>query len=407
MHLLSFLGTGNYQPVVYALDGESAPETPFAAVAVARLADATGATLLATEEAETKHGAALSDALSAIGVPSRIARIPKGASPEEHWQIFAAVGEAARRHDSVALDVTHGFRTQPLIGFLSAAFLRATKGAPLDRLLYGAFEAKDDVSGTAPVFDLTPFLELLDWTSAADQFLATGAAERLARLLEGTQNRLRREATSVTERVTPPSQLKSAAKALRTVSEDLLLLRRAGRAASLARLATELEAARDETRVHAPPFAALLDQILDGTADLRSRLDDELATERAQIEWLLNHGRIDAALTLTREWLVSLAASRLRPDQPIPIDADGRDPFATFLNVLASGGRIDRSEVSDELRPALDDPAFAPFSAPWATIRTLRNDLNHAGYNRSSKAGHLFCRDAEAAIRQALDLDQH
>ncbi len=189
MHLLSFLGTGNYQPIVYALDGQAAAATRFATLAIARLTGAGGVTVLATEKAEATHWTELSAELDSAGIPAVLLPIPDGADAAEHWQIFDAVGEAARGHDSVALDVTHGFRTQPLIGFLSAAFLRATGTAPLDRLLYGAFEARDSETGIAPVFDLTSFLALLDWTSAADQFLATGSADRLARLLEGTHQR--------------------------------------------------------------------------------------------------------------------------------------------------------------------------------------------------------------------------
>lgn len=403
MHLLSFLGTGAYQPVAYALDGETAAPTPYAAVAIAQLAGARSATILATIEAEEKHGAVLGDALARTGVQARIARIPSGARPEEHWEIFDAVAEAARGRDSVALDVTHGFRTQPLLGFLSAAFLRATGAAPLDRLLYGAFEAKDAATGVAPVFDLTPFLALLDWTAAADQFLATGSAARLADLLEDTHQSLWRQADPGA-RESLPRNLKNLGKSLRTTTSGLLLLRRASRAANLAELGAALERSRDEVARYAPPFATLLDRVLAGTAALRAAADDELAAERAQIEWLLDHGRTDAALTLAREWLVSLVAARIRPGLPIPDDYAGRKPFETFLNVLAGHPRLSGADVDDGLRPVLADPSFAAVGAAWNQISALRNDLNHAGYNRNSKPEAVFARDATAAVREAVGL---
>jgi len=403
MHLLSFLGTGNYQPVAYSLDGAAASPTPFAAVAIARLIGASGVTVLATAEAEGKHWAPLSAALAAEGISAELATIPGGSVPSEHWEIFAAVQAAARGHERVALDITHGFRTLPLIGFLTAAFLRATGEAPLDRLLYGAYEAKDEETGVAPVFDLSSFLALLDWTSAAEQFLQTGSSVRLAALLEDTHQTLWRQGTDG-NREELPRHLKRLAKTLGSVTEGLLLLRRSNRAENLERLGEALAASRDEVARFAPPFATLLDRVLEGTAPLRSAPRDEIATERAQVEWLLAHGRIDAALTLCREWLVSLAAAWLRPDRDTPADKSSRDPYETFLNACGGNPHVTAERVDDDLRPALDEPRFAPLGTAWDTISTLRNDLNHAGYNENSKSEDTFARDAEAAIRAALAL---
>ena len=60
VRLITFLGTGNYQPTRYvAPDGRAAPETPYVARALAALYEADEVLVLATDEAWTKHGAPL------------------------------------------------------------------------------------------------------------------------------------------------------------------------------------------------------------------------------------------------------------------------------------------------------------------------------------------------------------
>jgi hypothetical protein len=50
------------------------------------------------------------------------------------------------------------------LALLAAAFLRSAKGIRLRALLYGAYDAREN--DVAPVFDLTPFLDLLEWMFA-------------------------------------------------------------------------------------------------------------------------------------------------------------------------------------------------------------------------------------------------
>ncbi len=232
--------------------------------------------------------------------------------------------------------------------------------------------------------------------------LGTFAACRF-RTFAAFRQHLWRQATAE-DRPHLPRSLKSLALALRSSTEGLLLLRRSKRAANLAELGVRLEDARDEVARFAPPFAALLDRVSEGTAALRAARGDDIAAERAQIEWLLDHGRIDAALTLCREWLVSLAASRLLPGEAIPGNYRTRKPFETFLNVLGGDERLSSEDVAPAHRPFLADPSFASFGTAWSQVRDIRNDLSHAGYNDNSKPGNIFARDAEAAIREALDL---
>ena len=75
--------------------------------------------------------------------------------------------------DQIILDVTHGFRSLPMLIFVVAAYLRQMKYVVLERVVYGAYEAKDE-NYNAPVFDLTLMVELMDWFHGLDSFHVTG-----------------------------------------------------------------------------------------------------------------------------------------------------------------------------------------------------------------------------------------
>ena len=85
-------------------------------------------------------------------------------------------------NDEIILDITHAFRSIPLLIFIVAAYLRQVKNVKLKHIIYGAFEARDTETDQTPIFDLTPFVELLDWMNAVNIFQNSGDARPIARL---------------------------------------------------------------------------------------------------------------------------------------------------------------------------------------------------------------------------------
>lgn len=62
--------------------------------------------------------------------------IPSGKSKAELRQIF---------------DVTHGFRSLPMLPLLASAFLRVAKNIKMQDIMYGAFDARDE-NNQVPLF---------------------------------------------------------------------------------------------------------------------------------------------------------------------------------------------------------------------------------------------------------------
>ncbi len=377
---ISFLGTGNYQETEYVYGGRTCRTHLFPAALLHLCPEISSLRVLVTEQARQRWHDELSREIERLRNPRQTCSpvtIPEGRSEDELWSLFDTLATQVNEGDAVVLDITHGFRSLPLIAAVATAYLRVAKGVRLHSLLYGAYEARD-AAGRAPVFDLTPLAALLDWTAAADLFRRTGNTEPLARLLEETQNTLHRSQRGA---VGLPTRLKSAAATLREFSRALRLLRvreAMARAAEVQHVLAS-EAVTVESERWAKPFLALLDQarrvaqplaLTDPGADLAR----ELATQREVICWYLEKGWDVEAVLLAREWLISLQAHRA-----------GRDLIAdrtAIEDAIETAARMQRPGAV-----AAGGPPTAPLAAVvdphvaevWNWLHDLRNDLAHCG----------------------------
>lgn len=111
--------------------------------------------------------------------------IPEGKNEEEIWDIFTLVYNEIEQGDIVVLDITHAFRSIPLLASVVLNYAKVLKDVSIEGIYYGAFEVLGnprDVSKMpleerrVPIFDLTCFNALQDWTLAIDRFLGAGDA---------------------------------------------------------------------------------------------------------------------------------------------------------------------------------------------------------------------------------------
>ena len=173
LRLITFVGNGRYLPTCYTLDGGEV-HTAYVGAALAQFFSASEVCALATDVAWSTHGEAMTAEFERLGLP-RIERvsIPDGQSPAEMWEQFKVLKGLLRSNGvPIVLDITHGFRSQPFFAAACVDFVRAVDECPSAvEIVYGAFE-KD--AGRSPIWRLTPFVELLDWTRGLTMFLRTG-----------------------------------------------------------------------------------------------------------------------------------------------------------------------------------------------------------------------------------------
>ncbi|HIC96177.1 TPA: TIGR02221 family CRISPR-associated protein [Candidatus Bipolaricaulota bacterium] len=114
--------------------------------------------------------------LALINISARVkeVRIPSGKNEQEIWDIFSTIVNEIEEKDELYLDITHAFRSLPLLATVIINYLKVMKNIQVRAISYGAMEAVGDIwtvkqidieQRDIPVFNLLPFDQLLDFPS--------------------------------------------------------------------------------------------------------------------------------------------------------------------------------------------------------------------------------------------------
>ncbi|GIV62390.1 MAG: hypothetical protein KatS3mg044_1256 [Rhodothermaceae bacterium] len=369
MIVLSFLGTGNYQETTYVFE-EKRCTTRFFSAAMADFFEPEPLYVVMTEEARDKYADAL----------GRICRfepllVPSGRNEVELWDLFELLVEAVPENSSLILDVTHGFRSQPLLALTASLFLTAARNVRIEGIYYGAWEARNTATNEAPVFNLTPLRDLIDWSAATRFFVRAGDARPLGALLRQTHT------ASYTQPSSPyrSKYLSKAGYRLEELTQALALVQPLESVQSAHHL-TEVLHQLDEDLQHLPqtrPFRLLLDQVQRrltplGGDSMALFTPEGFRLQSAMIHYYLRANQLQQALTLSREALVSWVTARQNDtsDPQIIVDREYRKPAEEYLNEQVL--QAEKHELTE------DDPDYG-LAILWGQLRDLRNNINHAG----------------------------
>lgn len=415
--LVSFLGLGPreaeapyYSPVIYELDGRRDERaTPlFQRALVGLIPEIESVVVLGTSEVEERW---IESGLfgELLRRPYWFQRLPTGVSEEERWGIFDRVIEAmavepiaaadeTSAPEQIVVDVTHGFRAQPLLGMAAVGFVLSewaraeVEKPPVVRILYGAFDAGDSNTGVAPVWDLTEFVAASRWNAALDAFMRFGRADDLEQLGEiekrASLERLRAEGKQGAElqAASQPSKLGSTA---RKFADDLALGRLrdivtghkkdAGSAERLLKLLSGDQEAALERRL--PPIRGAMEQLRERLSALsadrvfsRRGLEASLAVARLYLR-LQRFAELAAVLREAMvTWLGLLGAEDATAPEPGQSGChQARLQLDQRLGELAQQAR---SGDLDSLPEALREIAVLA-----SKMVEVRNDIEHCGLN--------------------------
>lgn len=355
LHLVTIIGTGEYKEVRYALNGAEAPKTPYVARALVHLLGATRVTVLATTEAEEKHGTALRAALGVT--PACVERVPSGGDQADTWKFFSTLERVLDEAGEVPtiVDVTHGFRAQPMLVLAVLAFRRSLGRPPRDlRILYGAYDGR---TPDAPVWDLTGLLDVLDWAGSLQRLLRTGDASGVVAAVAPMGRDLRAAWARDRQGDGPPLQaladnLDLFAKELQTLRVGALLH---GPNSTASRLLRLLYRSERVCREHLPALASTLAELRAQVAPLANADLAEDSGHRALqalARLYLTHGRPVEAMAVVREgWL----SAQGPPEARVP------GPALRGRERLEGGPNRERR-------------------VPGESYKETRNDLIHCGY---------------------------
>ena len=109
--------------------------------------------------------------------------IPFGRDTAEQVAILEKLAMLVEPGDILNIDVTHGFRSLPMLGLVSALFLKQIKQITFEGLYYGAWEMQDE-NGYSPAVELSGLIRIADWLAAISAFKASGDYGYFAPLLQ-------------------------------------------------------------------------------------------------------------------------------------------------------------------------------------------------------------------------------
>lgn len=388
MKAISFLGFNNYQDTTYLNPmGFGNYKTPFFQEALVEFYKPETLYVLLTKTVETvaptgateTNWEALRKRLEAKVDLQPVYNVPEAHSTADIWQLFEMLTNCLQEGDRVIFDITHSFRSLPVLALIAISYLRVVRNVKIEGLIYGAFEATNKETNETPTFDLLPMVSLLEWTTATDQFIKTGNGQALATLLHSSN----------------PST-ENLAKSIDGIAQGLQLLRPMDVMREAAMLPNHIAEAAPVISQSVPPFVSLLERVekdygkfcLANPKDYTTNAKASLIRQLEMVKWYAAKGQTVQALSLAREWLPSLLCYRFQLD---PLDKANRDE----MELLLSGGKI-KDKEGNTIRESLylEQWSNTPkkqkkqLNNLWGgdfNLANLRNDVLHSGFRKNPK----------------------
>ena len=431
---LSVLGTSPYVPCNYETDSPARVENVrFVQEATLSLKCRNWTAedrifILTTEEAFNKNWMDGGHQESTEGLRTRIERlnlrakaesvdIPFGRSVDEIWDIFNKIYDLLDDDDNVIFDITHAFRSIPMLAIVVLNYAKVLKNIKLRGIYYGAFEilgGSPSYVGNSiplekrnvPIFDLSAFDLLMEWSFAVDQFIKSGNASAVAAL---TKREVRPILTETRGRDESARSINRLSESLEKFTEIMATCRGRLISEAVQQLKNSLEISNDNNLIK--PFRPVVEL-------LRGEIETSFAGDAVKdgvnaARWCLSHQLVQQGYTILQETIFSYLLLNAGQD---PCDDCLREIPSQAIKIASSrkkGEPISRNdwhnpaaaypEITEKIIAAIpDDPEFLK---EMGCITQERNDLNHAGQKQNAKKNPSeFTRNLASHIKYAESL---
>ncbi len=390
MIALSFLGVGNYEETEYKYQ-QQIIKTKYFPYAVSQFVKLDKLFVIMTKKAEKTHAASLKNICDFESI-----KIPDGKSEEEFWIIFDKITEVINEGDEIVFDITHGFRSQPFIVIVLLLYLKALKNIKIKNILYGAFEAKDK-NNITPVFELKPFIDLIDWSNAVHEFIENGNMKYFNSLLSNIHKN-----SHINKLREPSKELKGAGEnlskltdAFSTMRLDEIFINSFNFSKRIERLQTDLI-----NNPQAKPFGNLINKISEQFSLITEAENDVFSekgieAQKSILQWYIDTGKYQKAITLAREYIVTkhlIEINNILDDKKL-LDKNNRasaeQELGSLLNSIKKRRKLSAREKD--------------FAEVWSKITDSRNDINHAGMRKNPTSSKCLIKQIKIIIEQIIN----
>ena len=337
----------------------------------------------------TKEKVGLKEILEDKNIPYKEFSLKDGKNKSEMWENFDTIFNLLEEGDQVYVDVTHSFRSIPFIILSVLNYAKFVKNIEIKGIYYGAYEAKtpDNIS---PIFDLSLFSQLTDWTVSADRFLTTGDSASLAKVINTTINPILRETKGEDEDAKNTAKL---TRDLENFSGGLYTARGNVISEYGFNLKGSLEELKSLDLEELKPLEKILERIYK-KVEFYTR--DLIKDIHGTVKLCRDLNLIQQAYTFLRENIINHLCLKAEVDI---YNVDHRRSVENVLNSFIKNRNMGLSEEEEELKLRLNGHANEELAGYFTRLGTnYRNDLNHGGFRNDPSKHSKFARDLDKFI---------
>lgn len=423
--LISFLGTSDYLDCRYDLDGDTGPVVKYIQEDMAlRFCkdwnEKDAIRIFTTDRAKQvnwidnghkdsdshrdKTTTGLEKRLGALDIKPEIHQIaiPVGNSEDEIWKIFEIVYDTITDEEEIIFDITHSFRSIPMLFMVLAGYAGIMKQADILGIYYGAFEVlgppkevekriKDPNDRIAPIFDLTSFMELTRWSRATQSFIFHGISSEFQDLVKKRTGLVLRKTKGRDKTAQNMNYLE---QDIGKISKNIQFNR------GYRIITHDYDKTLGNIRkikadpAFIPPFTPLIEKI-ENKIEKFEKYD--VRNGFRAVDWCMSHGLIQQAVTMLWENIMTWVLDSEGLDWWLK---DNREAASSALHFLSKKKKEPKARALSDLVSRLrKNQALIDISHLLEKLRVIRNDINHGGFNHQE--------DFRAKSAQSIEQEFH
>ncbi len=303
--------------------------------------------------------------------------IPEGFTEEEIWQLFNQVYDVLEEGDEVTFDMTHSFRSIPLFSTVLFNYARVMKHVEVKKIYYGAFEKlgpsfkvkeKPEDERIAPIIDMTSIVNLQKTTIAASDFIKFGKMGSLAEVLKAIDKDIE------------TNRFKEFDFLINTNRIDYI------KEGKWKQKFDDVVTSKPLKKYNILPIKELLQKINDEVKGFVAEKDNR--NVEAAIDWARNHDMIAQALTMAREYVLSIVCD-IYKEKFSGTFQDEKKPEVAHREYISGVLSISKDDIEKgkfngylscypEIRNyLLEEATIINLRKPYAKLGTVRNEVNH------------------------------
>lgn len=429
--LLTFLGTGKYVECHYQYDNSISVSNQYIQVCILdilfkKLGNGIDEIIIfLTPEAKEKNffqnakypgknglQKELDEYLQKNALQTRITTIdiPSGNNKEELWEIFDALMRNIKENEIIYFDITHSFRFLPMLAFITLNYARYIKNTQVEGVFYGSIESfcqeKEitvyDIDNNipieeriAPLFDLTDFIQLLDWVIGAKEFITSLNYNLLQSLTSQSVKNINKTLKEKQEFI-KIRELRDLSQNIKEFSDNVMLCRGLDLVESYKKLREKLSNIKTfyNDKASLEPFKYIIEKLDTTIEEKMLNQTENIHIYLKIVDLCCQNNLIQQGLTILNESLITYILEKTGKDKK---NTKQREDITKLAHNIKNNNSI---QNADEIK-LINNLGKEIFLLIY-DIGGLRNDINHCGFREYPSN----CSTLEENLREFLDRAQ-